>query len=87
MRMPKKWKRALARLQALPDPEKVWVMERGTRVVALRDLDPQGANVKRGTVGLVFEHTNAYGDGCGPMVRWASGGCCNVYPGDVEREK
>ena len=58
-------------------------LSRGTLVEALRDLDPEGANVAKGTLGVVFEESNFYGDGCGPMVRWATGGACNVYHGDV----
>lgn len=62
------------------------VMElgRGTKVRALRDLDPVGANVPAGDFGVVFEEANAYGDGNGPMVSWFGGGFCNVYEGDVE---
>lgn len=65
-------------------------LSRGTMVFAVRHLDPSGANVKKGTIGVVFEETNAYGDGNGPMVRWTveesgeiNGKCCNVYDGDV----
>lgn len=61
--------------------------KRGQLVCATKHLDPQGANVTPGTLGVVFEEANAYGDGNGPMVRWFTGGCCNVYPGDVETEK
>jgi hypothetical protein len=43
---------------------------RGEMVRALRHLDP--------------EYQNAYGDDCGPMVRWFTGTACNVYDGDVE---
>jgi hypothetical protein len=54
-------------------------LKRGTLVVATGDLDPEGANVPKGTLGVVFEEANAYGDGGGPMVRWTNGGACNVY--------
>lgn len=59
-------------------------MKRGTVVIAVRCLDPVAANVIPGTKGVVFEETNFYGDDCGPMVRWMTGTCCNVYPGDVK---
>jgi hypothetical protein len=58
-------------------------LRRGTEVEAVKPLDPTGANVKPGDRGVVFEETNAYGDGSGPMVKWFGGGQCNVYPGDV----
>ena len=60
------------------------VLHRGTIVVAKRHLDKEGANVRPGTQGVVFEESDAYGDGAGPMVRWSNMGACNVYPGDVE---
>jgi len=56
---------------------------RGDVVVAIRHLDQPGANVRRGTLGVVFEEANAYNDGGGPMVRWMNMGACNVYPGDI----
>ncbi len=55
---------------------------RGDMVLALRHLDPRGANVRVGTLGVVFEEANAYGDRSGPMVRWLNMGACNVYEGD-----
>jgi hypothetical protein len=58
-------------------------LDRGTLVEAVEPLDRSGANVKRGDRGVVFEVTNAYGDGGGPMVRWFDGGMCNVYPYQV----
>lgn len=59
-------------------------LKRGTLVRCDRDcLDPIGANVIKGTYGVVFEEYNAYKDKGGPMVRWFSGGMCNVYQGDV----
>jgi hypothetical protein len=71
----------------------------GTLVKARRTLDKDGANVKRGTLGVVFEPTvyvknagtfddagPAHGGhvAYGPNVRWFTGAVCNVYPGDVE---
>lgn len=58
-------------------------LRRGEIVIAIRHLDKQGADVRRGTLGVVFEEANAYNDGGGPMVRWMNMGACNVYPGDV----
>ncbi len=64
----------------------------GSVVLASKRLDPEGANVPRGAVGVVFEPANVYGDSGGPMVRWLEhfvhdsynvGGMCNIYPGDV----
>ena len=64
----------------------------GTLVKARRTLDARGANVRRGTLGVVFEATiyALDGGGCvrpdveyGPQVRWLNGTTCNVYPGDV----
>ena len=59
-------------------------LRRGDIIVATIDLDKAGANVRRGTVGVVFEELNAYGDGAGPMVRWMNMGACNVYDGQVD---
>jgi hypothetical protein len=56
---------------------------RGDMVVALRHLDSRGADVRKGTVGIVFEEANFYTDGGGPMVRWMNMGTCNIYQGDV----
>lgn len=58
-------------------------LQRGDMVKAARDLDPEGARVVKETLGVVFEEADFYGDGGGPMVRWFSGGACNVYDGDV----
>lgn len=63
--------------------EKEMDMKRGTLVCALKNLDPEGANVLAGQLGVVFEESNAYADGCGPMVRWFTNRACNVYYGDV----
>ncbi len=69
------------------DNSDIWPeVERGDVVVALTDLDPVGADVKAGEQGVVFEEANFYKDGCGPMVRWFTGGCCNVYVGDIENK-
>lgn len=62
-------------------------LDRGTFVVAVRDLDPNGADVKIGDVGVVFERADAHRDGFGPMVGWVKKdgrfGRCNVYAQDV----
>lgn len=42
-------------------------MKLGTIVCALRDLDPQGARVTKGDVGVVVEEAH---DEYGPRVRW-----------------
>lgn len=65
--------------------EFVKTLRRGDRVRALVNLDPRGARVMEGMAGVVFEESDAYGDGCGPMVRWENGGACNVYDGGVEK--
>jgi hypothetical protein len=65
---------------------------RGQIVRALKILDPEGAKVQTGDIGVVFEEADYYGDSCGPMVQWLvgyqktimGGGRCSVYPGDVE---
>lgn len=67
----------------LPKMKFVNELRRGDMVVATRQVDPPGANVREGTVGIVFEETNYYGDGAGPMVRWLNMGQCNVYDVDV----
>ena len=59
-------------------------LRRGDVVIARCHLDAEGANVRPGTIGVVFEETNAYGDGNGPMVRWLNLGACNIYNGDAE---
>lgn len=56
---------------------------RGTLVISLRPLDPSGANVRAGMLGVIFEDAEYHEDGTGPMVRWFSGGACNVYDGQV----
>ena len=59
----------------------VSALHRGTLVVSNIYLD--ACDTPAGTLGVVFEETNAYGDGNGPMVRFVNGNCCNVYEGDV----
>jgi hypothetical protein len=56
-------------------------LHRGDVVMALQDLE--AADVRRGTLGVVFEEYNAYKDGGGPMVRWMNMNCCNVYNNQV----
>lgn len=68
----------------MPPRAEVVNYQRGTLVRALALLDEGAAHVEKGTFGVVFEEANAYGDGCGPMVRWLTGGACNVYRDDVE---
>lgn len=49
---------------------------------------PEGITLPQpqpGERGVVFEEQDAYGDGGGPMVRFANGGVCNVYEGWVKR--
>lgn len=71
------------RCEAEQDQDRAIDLPRGALVVAIRVVDPEGANAQVGEAGVVFEPTNHYGDGNGPMVRWFSGGACNVYEGDV----
>ncbi len=59
-------------------------LDRGTIVVAAKPLDPEGANVRQGEFGVVFEEADYHEKGSGPMVRWLSGGACNIYDGDVQ---
>jgi hypothetical protein len=62
-------------------------LQPGDIVVAGKDLDPEGCNVKAGTYGVVFGEINYYGDDAGPIVRWFTGeplGVCNVYDGDID---
>jgi hypothetical protein len=58
-------------------------LRRGDVVMAVKYLD--AADVHAGTLGVVFEETNAYGDGGGPMVRFMNMCACNVYHGQVVR--
>lgn len=57
-------------------------LERGDLVVAVRDLT--AVPVRKGTLGVVFEPADYYGDDAGPMVRWFTGEACNVYDNDVD---
>jgi hypothetical protein len=60
-------------------------LRRGDMVIALEDLDPEGAHVSKGDKGVVFEEAGFHEPGTGPMVRWLDlGTACNVYPGQVE---
>lgn len=63
---------------------KVNELQPGAMVKAKRWVDPPGANARPGEIGVVFRESDYHGDGGGPMVRWVSGGCCNVYEEDVE---
>jgi len=58
-------------------------LQRGNLVKAARDLDPTGACVPQGTLGVVFEEEGYYAIDEGPLVRWYTGACCNVIDGDV----
>lgn len=60
-------------------------LKRGDVVQALEDLDMEAARVFEGMTGVVYEETDAYKDGGGPMVRWANFCCCNVYGGQVKK--
>jgi len=64
--------------------QKVEDLDIGDVVIAKTHLDKEGANVRPGTIGIVFAKKNHYGDNCGPMVRWMNLGVCNVYEGDCE---
>lgn len=63
----------------------VQTLRRGDLVQALRVCDEGVADAWPGCFGVVFEEANAYGDDGGPMVRWFTGGACNVYDGDVAK--
>lgn len=67
-------------------------LKRGTVVQALQEIDPYGADVSKGALGIVFEEADFHEEGTGPMVRWLieergqatqPGGACNIYEGDV----
>lgn len=53
-------------------------------VIAKRHVDPEGADIPKGMLGVVFEEAEFHELNSGPMVRWMSGGACNVYDDDVE---
>ena len=59
-------------------------LQRGDVVMAVRNIQAAG-DARPGTLGVVFEETNSYNDGGGPMVRFMNMCCCNVYHGDVIR--
>lgn len=75
------------RVMSKMDVVEVGTLIRGDIVTALKDLDPSGANVQKGTKGVVFQPANFHDNNSGPMVRWFSGGACNIYDGDVIREE
>jgi hypothetical protein len=56
-------------------------LRRGTLVRSARYI--AACDTVKDTLGVVFEETDAYKDGAGPMVRWTDGHACNVYEGDV----
>jgi hypothetical protein len=58
-------------------------LQRGDLVKAARNIDPTGACIPEGTLGVVFEEDGYYALDEGPMVRWYTGGCCNVTDDDV----
>lgn len=57
---------------------------RGMLVIATRHVDPDGSDVPKSMLGVVFEEAEFHEPNSGPMVRWISGGICNVYDDDVE---
>lgn len=63
----------------------IWLLQPGDSVVALRNLDPDGADAPKGAPGVVTERWNAFDDSAGPLVEWPDYGICNVYPGDVRK--
>lgn len=68
------------------DIVEVGTLVRGDIVTALKELDPTGAKVPKGTKGVVFQPANFHEKETGPLVRWFTGGACNIYDGDVIRE-
>lgn len=56
-------------------------MNIGTRVVALRPLDPNAADVHAGDLGTIEANAE---NGFGPVVAWDKGTFCCVYDGDVK---
>jgi len=58
-------------------------LRRGDIVSSLRELDINGAKVRKGAKGVVYQPANFHESNSGPMVRWFDGGRCNVYDGDV----
>ena len=59
-------------------------LHRGDIVQAIRRLDPEGADVRPGVLGVVFEEAEYHEPDSGPMVRWANMGVCNIYDCDVQ---
>lgn len=59
-------------------------LRRGDLVRAIRHVDPEGADVPKLTPGVVFEEAEFHEQNSGPMVRFFTGGMCNVYVDDVE---
>jgi hypothetical protein len=59
-------------------------LKRGDLVVARVDFSEEIVAVKKGTLGVVFEEADYYGDDAGPMVRWFNGQACNVYDDTVD---
>lgn len=57
---------------------------RGDVVLAIKLLDRGAANVKPGTMGVVFQQANYHEDGAGPIVRWMNMSVCNIYEDDVK---
>lgn len=60
-------------------------LRRGDLVRAIGHVDPDGANVAKGTYGVVFEESEYHEPKSGPMVRWVTGSACNVYGDWVEK--
>lgn len=63
---------------------KVRELQVGTRVKALRVIDPEVLKVQEGETGKVVAVSNHFGDNAGPLIKWDNDGYCNVYEGDVE---
>lgn len=65
-------------------PPKEPLLGPGTVVRAAQDLDPSGADVKKGMVGIVRVPSNEQVPGTGPCVAWENGRTCSVRDDDVE---
>jgi hypothetical protein len=59
-------------------------LSRGDLVVAARDLTTDGHDVRKGTLGVVFEQAGFYDIDGGAAVRWFNGSAFEVFEGDVE---
>ncbi len=61
----------------------------GDIVIALRDLDPAGADVSQGTYGVIIAEPGFYGPGhTGHTVQWLQtdkNKVCDVFEGDVKK--